>query len=126
MNLHEYQGKSILKKYKVTVPFGIVAYTPEEAVQILQEGGIPAGVVQNAEEVARDPQLEARDFFVKLNHPNLGQVFSDRSPIRFKDSSQDDWRAAPLLGEDNRYIYMELLGFTEEQFLSYMERKIIR
>jgi len=61
-----------------------------------------------------------------LNHPVLGQVFSDRSPIRFKDASQDDWKAAPLLGEDNRYIYMELLGFTEEQFSSYLERKIIQ
>ena len=103
-----------------------VMHTPEEAVQMLREEGVPAGVVQNAEEVARDPQLQARDFFITLDHPALGQTISDRSPIRFKDSSQDDWRAAPLLGEDNRYIYMELLGFTEEGFSSYLERKIIR
>jgi succinyl-CoA synthetase beta subunit len=32
MNLHEYQGKSILKQYGVTVPEGIVAFTPDEAV----------------------------------------------------------------------------------------------
>jgi crotonobetainyl-CoA:carnitine CoA-transferase CaiB-like acyl-CoA transferase len=101
-------------------------HTPEEVAQILQEEDIPAGVVQNAEEVARDPQLRARDFFIRLNHPILGQTISDRSPIRFEDASQDDWKAAPLLGEDNRYVYMELLGFTEEQFSSYLERKIIQ
>ena len=33
MNLHEYQSKSILKKYGVQVPEGMVAFTPEEAVQ---------------------------------------------------------------------------------------------
>jgi len=33
MNLHEYQGKSILKGYGVSVPMGIVAHTPEEAVE---------------------------------------------------------------------------------------------
>jgi succinyl-CoA synthetase beta subunit len=33
MNLHEYQGKSILKKYGVSVPVGIVAFNPEEAVE---------------------------------------------------------------------------------------------
>jgi len=33
MNLHEYQGKSILSRYGVAVPEGIVAYTPDEAVQ---------------------------------------------------------------------------------------------
>ena len=32
MNLHEYQGKSILKKYGVQVPEGMVARSPEEAV----------------------------------------------------------------------------------------------
>ena len=33
MNLHEYQGKSLLKNYGVTVPEGILANTPEEAVK---------------------------------------------------------------------------------------------
>jgi succinyl-CoA synthetase beta subunit len=37
MNLHEYQGKSILKKYKVAVPVGIVAYTPDEAVRAAEQ-----------------------------------------------------------------------------------------
>jgi succinyl-CoA synthetase beta subunit len=32
MNLHEYQGKSILKKYGVQVPEGMVAFSPDEAV----------------------------------------------------------------------------------------------
>jgi len=34
MNLHEYQGKSLLKKYGVAVPDGQVASSPEEAVKI--------------------------------------------------------------------------------------------
>ncbi|MBE0663463.1 MAG: ADP-forming succinate--CoA ligase subunit beta [Bacteroidales bacterium] len=33
MNLHEYQSKSILKQYGVQVPEGMVAFTPEEALQ---------------------------------------------------------------------------------------------
>lgn len=33
MNLHEYQGKSILKSYGVAIQEGIVAETPEEAVE---------------------------------------------------------------------------------------------
>jgi succinyl-CoA synthetase beta subunit len=37
MNLHEYQGKLILKKYKVAVPVGIVAYTPDEAVRAAEQ-----------------------------------------------------------------------------------------
>ncbi len=33
MNIHEYQGKDILKKYGVAIQEGIVASTPEEAVE---------------------------------------------------------------------------------------------
>lgn len=33
MDLHEYQGKAILRKFGVAVPEGIVAYTKEEAVK---------------------------------------------------------------------------------------------
>jgi len=37
MNLHEYQGKSILQSYGVAVPYGIVALSPEEAVEAAKE-----------------------------------------------------------------------------------------
>ncbi len=34
MNIHEYQAKSLLKKYGVAVPSGGVAWTPAEAVEV--------------------------------------------------------------------------------------------
>ncbi len=37
MNLHEYQGKSILKKYNVRIQEGFVAETPEEAKKIAEK-----------------------------------------------------------------------------------------
>ena len=37
MNIHEYQGKEILRKYGVKVPNGKVAYTPAEAEEIAKE-----------------------------------------------------------------------------------------
>ncbi|MGB8956781.1 MAG: ADP-forming succinate--CoA ligase subunit beta [Tumebacillaceae bacterium] len=39
MNIHEYQGKAVLKKYGVTVPNGRVAFTVDEAVAIAEELG---------------------------------------------------------------------------------------
>jgi crotonobetainyl-CoA:carnitine CoA-transferase CaiB-like acyl-CoA transferase len=100
-------------------------HTPEEVVYLLQEAGVQAGVVQNAEDLAQDPQLIAREFFVHLDHPVLGKTISDRFPIKFKDNPRADWKAAPLLGENNRYVYRELLGFTEEELSSYVEKGII-
>lgn len=37
MNLHEYQAKELLAKYGVAVPEGMVAYTPEEAVEVAKK-----------------------------------------------------------------------------------------
>jgi succinyl-CoA synthetase beta subunit len=37
MNIHEYQGKDILRKFGVAVPRGIVAYSPEEAKEAAEE-----------------------------------------------------------------------------------------
>ncbi|RYL92937.1 ADP-forming succinate--CoA ligase subunit beta [Sporolactobacillus sp. Y61] len=37
MNIHEYQGKQLLKQYGVAVPRGFVAFTPDEAVEAAQK-----------------------------------------------------------------------------------------
>lgn len=37
MNIHEYQGKSILKQFGVSVPFGLVVNSPEAAVEAARD-----------------------------------------------------------------------------------------
>ena len=37
MNIHEYQGKLVLKSFGVNIQEGIVANTPEEAVDAAKE-----------------------------------------------------------------------------------------
>ncbi|MFD0049294.1 ADP-forming succinate--CoA ligase subunit beta [Actinomycetes bacterium NPDC127524] len=46
MNIHEYQGKEILRQYGVSVPNGRVAFTVEEAVEAAQELGTNVVVVK--------------------------------------------------------------------------------
>jgi crotonobetainyl-CoA:carnitine CoA-transferase CaiB-like acyl-CoA transferase len=100
-------------------------HTPEAVVDLLQSQGITAGIVENAEDLSKDPCLTARDFFVELTHPVLGKTISDRSAIPFSRKATQQWRAAPLLGEDNQYVFMDLLGFAEDEFFSFTERGII-
>lgn len=100
-------------------------YKAQELVDFLQETGVPCGAVQNAKDLAEDPQLMERDYFVQLQHPVLGTTISDASPIKFAESSGPYWKAAPLLGEDNQYVYIELLGLTERELTSYIKRGIV-
>jgi succinyl-CoA synthetase beta subunit len=46
MNIHEYQGKEILRQYGVVVPNGKVAFTVEEAVEAAKELGTQVCVVK--------------------------------------------------------------------------------
>jgi len=99
--------------------------TAEEVIALLQAACVPAGIVQNAEGLAYDPHLLERDWFVKLQHPTLGKNVSDSSPIRFGQRSTSNWKSSPLLGEDNQYVYTELIGLTDQEFSSYVEKGII-
>ncbi|MBN2983583.1 MULTISPECIES: ADP-forming succinate--CoA ligase subunit beta [Cohnella] len=46
MNIHEYQGKEVLRQYGVTVPRGKVAFSVDEAVKAAEELGTPVTVVK--------------------------------------------------------------------------------
>ncbi|ATO51789.1 ADP-forming succinate--CoA ligase subunit beta [Brevibacillus laterosporus] len=46
MNIHEYQGKEVLRQYGVAVPNGKVAFTVEEAVEAAKELGTKVCVVK--------------------------------------------------------------------------------
>lgn len=46
MNIHEYQGKELLRKYGVSVPNGKVAFSVEEAVEAAKELGSDVNVVK--------------------------------------------------------------------------------
>ncbi len=47
MNIHEYQAKSLLAKFGVSVPRGAVAFTPEEAENAARDLGGPIWVVKS-------------------------------------------------------------------------------
>ncbi len=100
-------------------------YTSEELMNMLQEAGIASGVVSNAADLANDPQLKSRGFFIQLDHPILGNTNSDGTPIRLSRTPAQYLRASPLLGQDNRYVYQDILGLSEEQLRQYIEKGII-
>jgi len=100
-------------------------HTAEEVMAILQGEEIPAGVVQNAADLAGDPQLQSQDFFLKLEHPELGTTLTDANPIKLSESPAEYRRAAPLNGQDNYYVYHELLSMSEKEMDRLKQAKII-
>ena len=107
--------------------------TAEEVMALLQGQGVAAGVVQDASDLANDPQLRERGFFIELDHPELGKTISDAVPIRLSDTPAirlSDTparytRAAPVLGQDNDYVYGKLLGLSRDELTELKKQGII-
>ena len=100
-------------------------HTPEMVMGMLQEAGVPSGIVNNASDLANDPQLIARRFFVQAPSQVLGNIKFDSTPIKLSNTPAQSWRSAPLLGQHNRYVYHDLLGLDEQQFSQYIEKGVI-
>ncbi len=93
-----------------------INYPPDEVMTKLQQAGVAAGVVQDMGDIMdRDPQIKARDFFVKVKHPVIGEHRVPVPPFKLSRNSFNI-RPAPRLGEHNDYVYRQLLGLSDSEF----------
>lgn len=84
-----------------------------EAMQILQEVGIPSGAVLDAKEIPNDPHLRERGYFV---HGVGGSENSFMGvPFRLSEGEGRVKRRGPDLGEHNEVVLCELLGRPKER-----------
>ena len=70
-----------------------------------QQHGLTAGIVYSPEEVLTDPHFVAREWPVKVEHPELGRSFTyPGQPYRLTATPWSITRRAPLLGEDQALL----------------------
>lgn len=77
------------------------ARTRDEAVAALELAGVPAGVVQDATDVADCPHLEARGMFVRVQDPDVGEIRMPHAPVTMSDTPPVPAGTVPRLGADN-------------------------
>jgi crotonobetainyl-CoA:carnitine CoA-transferase CaiB-like acyl-CoA transferase len=88
-----------------------------QMMHALQAAGVAAGAVQTAEDTNdHDPQIAGRGLFFELDHPVIGEARFEGTPIQFTRTVQENWRSAPLLGEDNAHVFKNLLGVDDDEY----------
>ncbi len=92
----------------------------EELMHRLQTAGVPAGVVQTPEDLRSDPQLAHRGHFWMLDHPTMGHRAYDGPSFRLSDTPAELTKSAPLLGEDNEFIYKDIVGMSDEEYVEHL------
>ncbi|HHV78265.1 MAG TPA: CoA transferase [Firmicutes bacterium] len=99
--------------------------TREEAVSILLEKGLPAGPVQNAEDIFNCPHIKARELMVEVPDPVIGSAKLVGSPVKFSEVELDAPSAAPRLGEHTEEVLKEVLGYDADRIRSLKDAKVI-
>ncbi|MCX5999068.1 MAG: CoA transferase, partial [Chloroflexi bacterium] len=101
-----------------------VQFTAEEVMAMLQKAGASAGVVETAEDLHSDPQLSARHHFSELEHQEIGLSTYDSMGSQLSKTPAEPVKAAHTVGEDNFYVYTQILGLTDEEFVDLMEQGV--
>lgn len=76
----------------------------------LDEAGVPAGPVNDINEMLADPQTRARNMVVEVEHASLGRVRALGCPIKVEGAPTGPRKGPPRLGEDTVAI-LEACGF---------------
>lgn len=100
-------------------------WRPHQLMRALQAVGVPAGVVQTAEDLWRDVQLRARDYTVMMEHPELGMVEHPGMAVRLHETPGQIQRPVGRLGEANEAIFRGLLGLSTEEIAHLTEAGVI-
>jgi benzylsuccinate CoA-transferase BbsE subunit len=116
---HEAEVHEILQAFFATK-------TKQEIYAEAQRRRLPLAPVNTPRDLAESPQLQARDFFVELEHPELAATV--RYPGAPYTLSETPWRLRsrpPGLGEHNVDIYGQELGLSHDDLTALRAAGII-
>lgn len=99
--------------------------TAEEVTRRLQAVGVAAFPAMTNKELAEDPHLQSRDFFVEHPHPEVGPRRHAGMPWVFSDTPCQVRTPAPCLGQDTEDVMHRILGYTKEEIATLTEKGVL-
>ncbi len=106
----------------------VAAWTAEqddhELAALLQRHGVAAAPVLNVADLLNDPHYKARGTFIEVQHP-LGFRETIYGAYVKTSRTEADVRPGPAIGQDNDYVFKELLGLAEERYRGLVDAQVI-
>ena len=96
----------------------------DDVVTLLRSHGIPAGAVITASLMLAEPQLNARNYYVPLDHPLTGVRRYPGWPMQFSFGGPQQRTAPPTLGQHNGEVLAEL-GLDEAEVERLAKERVI-
>lgn len=91
-----------------------VKKTTKEWQDILDAAGVPNGPINTIDKVIEDPQVNARNMIVEVEHPVAGKVKMPGVAIKMSETQGVVHSPAPVLGQHTDEILKNFLGYDDE------------
>lgn len=99
--------------------------TRAEWCALLNAGQVSCGPVNGMADLARDPQVQARELVVELQHPVTGRSASPASPMRLSESPVSYRLAPPQMGEHTREILRDWLQLDDAAVAALQHKNVV-
>ena len=96
-----------------------------EVERTLQSAGVPVHRLATSADAFADPQVQAREHFVTVEHPELGPVPVENSRMRFSATPARVTAPGPTFGQHNQHVLSEILGIGEEEFVELLTEGVL-
>lgn len=90
-------------------------YTVREAGEILDRERVANSPILNIQQVVDDPHLNARGYFVEVEHPIIGKAKIPGIPFKLSETPGEVEHPSPLVGEHNELILGKYLKISSAE-----------
>ncbi|MET3504151.1 CaiB/BaiF CoA transferase family protein [Halalkalibacter oceani] len=97
----------------------------KELVNLLDDGGVPAGPVNEMDDIFSDPHFIARNSIKKVDHPIFGMLDIPNIFPKFSETHCEIRHLGQGVGAFNEEVYKGDLGLSDEEYNQLMKEKII-
>ena len=100
--------------------------TTKTVLDLMDQHGVPAGLIYRAPDMLADPHFQAREAIVTTRHPQFGDLKMQNVMPKLSETPGAIRTSAPTqLGEHNDEIYPRLLGYSAERLAQLRAAKVI-
>ena len=99
--------------------------TTRQVLDLMDEFGVPAGLIYRAPDMLEDPHFQARDAIVSVPHPDFGELRMQNVAPKLSETPGSIRSPSPALGQHNDEVYRGLLGLTEERYAELKSARVI-
>lgn len=104
----------------------LAACNADETAERLQQAGVCAHVSWNMQDIASDRHLRERGAVIEVSAPDIPKRLAVGAPARFgRTDNVGIRRLTPTLGQDEDYVFGELLGLDSAQRADLQAREVI-